>query len=245
MVNREVPDTPYEQSILEQHGLVARRIAAPFPIWLVKLDNSPRGPLLGCLSEAERARADRFRHVRHRDRYLAAHGALRLLNELHFGIPAARQRYHANAFGKPYLADAGDAYNSISYTGDLALVASSRGEEIGVDAELIRPIEDAQGLMRLHYTQREQRSLERIGARSPRFDQSFLAIWARKEACAKALGRGLSIPPSSFECGATRGRLIVAVCGELVCSEVLAVDGNLVIAWAKCRPYSSNHVSIT
>src|SRR5262249_53392049 len=150
--------------------------------------------LLALLTEAELARAGRFADALLQRRYLAAHGALRVLGECYFGVEAARQDYRPNGFGKPYLSGPDGAQCSISYSGGWILVAWSRESEIGVDLEIVRPIEDAGDLVALHCTQAEQRELgqrelaqgEEGGAVRPLSDLAFLGLWTRKEACMKA-----------------------------------------------------------
>ena len=52
----------------------------------------------------------------------------------------------------------------------------------------------------LHFTPRERDAVQcETGAAR---DRAFLRCWTRKEACMKATGLGLSLAPSSFECGA-------------------------------------------
>jgi 4'-phosphopantetheinyl transferase len=230
------PDSAAEEgTLLRRHGIEARRIRAPFPIWLVRGHTAPGDSALERLSPEERARADRFRLPQHRDRYLAGHAALRLLGDLYFGIPAARQRYARNAHGKPRLAGHRRAECSISYSGDLAAVAWAWGEEIGIDIERLRPIDDAVELAELHFTLAEQARLARLEPASIACARAFLTVWVRKEACVKALGRGLSIPTDSFECGTAAGDAVVAVEGERIESEVLSVGNDLIVAWARRR----------
>ena len=87
------------------------------------------------------ARADRFAFPHDRRRYVAAHGALRAilggyLNTTPAGVPI---RYTPQ--GKPYLAPpSSDIRFNLSHSGELALIAVTRGREVGVDVERIRPV---------------------------------------------------------------------------------------------------------
>jgi len=215
---------------LARHGIIGERIAAPFPLWLVRADPDNAGDVSALLSDEERARADRFRICALARRYLAAHGALRLLIEAEFGIAASRQRYGVNDFGKPHLRDVPHVQCNMSYSGEGALVAFARHVEIGIDMERVRSVDDAAGLAAMYYTDRELMQLnERPDAFS---DHAFLTVWVRKEACSKALGKGLSIAPSSFECGVGCGPRNVLVDGEVVESDVVDPKGGLLMSWA-------------
>ncbi len=68
-------------------------------------------------------------------------------------------------------------------------------------------------------------------------DRAFLRCWTRKEACMKATGLGLSLAPSSFECGAQAVLARVQVSNAerawnlLVHSPEIA-GGDIVVSWA-------------
>lgn len=220
-------------ALLRRHGIAARELAAPFRMWLLPVPEVVDVRLIACLSFEERARAERFRRDDLRRRYMAAHGALRLLGEHCFGIAAAAQRYQANAFGKPQLVQNGAARCSISYSGNWALIACGWGEEIGVDLEVVRPVEDAADLIDLHCTARERKALTASSGRV--CDRDFLNLWVRKEACMKAVGAGLAIAPSSFDCGVETGISTVEIVGKHVECGHDDLKGDLAVAWARLR----------
>lgn len=234
--------------MLRDYGIEARELDAPFRLWLLSVPEIVDSRLIACLSPEELDRADRFRLDRLRRRYLATHGALRLLGERCFGIPAAVQRFQTNAYGKPQLVQNPRARCSISYSGDRALVAWGDGAEIGVDLEVVRTIADAPDLMALHCTARERQVLEASGnpvsdrpvSDWPVSDWAFLTLWVRKEACMKAVGAGLAIAPSSFDCGVVSGFRSPRICEvEIVGKRVECghddLKGDLAVAWARLR----------
>jgi 4'-phosphopantetheinyl transferase len=141
---------------------------------------------------AELARAARF--VRDGDgrRYLASHAALRHV----LGTPAP---WILGANGKPSLASPPPYFNLGRREG-VALIGLSATHEIGVDIEPLKPMADANELAALHFTPREREAVARESGAAR--DRAFLRCWTRKEACMKATGSGLSLAPSSFECGA-------------------------------------------
>lgn len=224
-----------ELARLADYGLTGARLPAPFPLWRISAPDAISPRLLGLLSGEERGRAARFRTDALRHRYCAAHGALRLVGEIYAGVAAKDQRFERNPWGKPRLAGGAATACSISYSGNSALIAWASGPEIGIDIETVRPIEDASDLMALHYTPGERAEVRRRGKDPADFDRSFLIVWVRKEACAKALGKGLNIALPSFDCGASPGMKTIDLDGHLVDTNVLDTDDGLLVSWARCR----------
>lgn len=215
---------------LRAHGVEASRLAAPFPLWQVSPRDGSQAELAALLGQAERQRAARFAVDSLARRYRAAHGALRLLVEAEFGVPAARQDYTVGAHGKPFLPHVPYIRSNISYSAGRALVAISGERDIGVDIEKVRPIGDALDVAELYYTARER---EQMGACPvAEIDRAFLTVWVRKEACSKAISKGLAIAPSSFECGTGCGQRRVYIDGEVVESDVIDPKGGFLVSWA-------------
>ena len=178
-------------------------------------------------SPAELQRAARF--VRDGDgrRYLASHAALRHLL-------GARDAWVAGDNGKPAVASPPPHFN-MSRRGGVAVIGISATHEIGVDVEPLQAMADANELAQLHFTPRERDAVARaIGAAR---DLAFLRCWTRKEACMKATGRGLSLAPSSLECGvdaATR-RMHASSAGQewtLLVHSPEAPGSDIVVSWA-------------
>jgi 4'-phosphopantetheinyl transferase len=97
-------------------------------------------------------------------------------------------------FGKPFLTG-GPEFN-LSHSGDLLLLGVAASGRLGVDIEVVRPMEDIEDLAARHFSEDEVRALlsyppqERLRA--------FFRGWTRKEAFIKGLGRGLSVALDSF-----------------------------------------------
>jgi 4'-phosphopantetheinyl transferase len=167
-------------------------------LWLVDLDADEGAPDGSPLPDAVLQRAARFARDVDRRRYLASHRALRRLLGTHaFDI--------AGGHGKPALAH-GPHFN-LSRRDGWAAVASSRSHEVGVDVETLRRIDDARELAALHFSPREREAVAHDGNKPA--SRAFLRVWTRKEACMKAVGLGLALPPSSFECGAQADPAVV------------------------------------
>ncbi len=189
--------------ILRKQGLDARCCWCPlagFPMWLIDTENFEPQAMEILLSEDEKAAADRFRQPALRNRYIAAHGGLRVLLRDRYNIPLEAQATDRNGFGKPHLRQYPWLHYSISYSGHYVVIGVSEGEPIGVDIEVLRPIEDAAELMDMHFTAAERAEVRSGGALGTCVSREFLEIWVRKEACLKAYGCGLNIPLNSVEC---------------------------------------------
>ena len=149
------------------------------------------------LSDAELARALRFRHEADSIAYVAAHGWLRLVLAAYAGLPPARLRFRETPLGKPSLEPVGEmppvAFN-LSHSGDLAIVAVSAGMPIGIDIERIGSVPDAATGDYLAHAEGAMLST----LPGPLRDEAFTRCWTRKEAYLKATGAGLNTPLTDF-----------------------------------------------
>ncbi len=167
-------------------------------VWSERLDApAPRGDAVEWLDDDERARAGRFRFERDRRRFVARRAFLRAVLAGALDIAPADIRYRTSGTTRPELEAVYDLSFSTSHSGDLAVVAVSRERIVGVDIGVVRPIPDAQDLAAAFFTAREHEVLEAtpIEGRST----AFLRLWTRKEAYAKAVGLGMTLPFQDFE----------------------------------------------
>ena len=93
------------------------------------------------LDAEERARADRFVFARHRERFVRAHGMLRLVLAPLCGRPPSALSFTVGPYGKPELADARGLSFSLSHSGDGVAIAVARGVAVGIDIEERRGME--------------------------------------------------------------------------------------------------------
>ncbi|MDM0105326.1 4'-phosphopantetheinyl transferase superfamily protein [Variovorax sp. J22R24] len=199
-------------------------------LWQVDLDSTPAPQAVAALSEAEWERARRFVFKRDRNRFVAAHAALRETLSAQCGIPASMLDFALGPFGKPTLAeDIGLRFN-LSHSQSLALIAVCENAEVGVDIELLRPMPDAWALADNHFSAAERRALAALPPEER--DRGFLCCWTRKEACLKATGLGLSVDTRSFEVGVLPNVREVKIDSEdgivyLTLSSFLGVQGAL------------------
>lgn len=203
--------------------------AVPFgldlALWLIDLD--VQSAAAESLPEAVPLRASRFVRDTERRRYLASHAALR------HALRAAGP-FTTGDHGKPALASPPPHFN-LSRRDGWAAIAVSATHEVGVDIETLRPIDDAPQLAALHFTPQEQAALQAGDA-----DHAFLRVWTRKEACMKATGLGLSLAPSSFECGAQamarRVRVQTPQGLRTLLLHTPPLDAPVVVSWAVVLP---------
>lgn len=88
--------------------------------------------------------------------------------------------------GKPYLPQSKNLKFNISHSGDYCLIGISEKRETGVDLEILRD-RDHQSLSGRYFSNDEIMYYKT----SSNPLKAFFNIWTRKEACAKASGRGL------------------------------------------------------
>lgn len=152
------------------------------------------------LSEDERQRADRFHYERDRRAFTVAHAALRLILSRYLSASPPELRFCESAHGKPSLAgDAGmpPLRFNLSHSHELALVAVSRGREVGVDLEWLRPELATRNVAEQYFSAAELTVLRALAGEA--WVQGFFNCWTRKEAYIKARGEGLSMPLDAFD----------------------------------------------
>lgn len=175
-------------------------------VWAVPLD-PPAAEVarLGRLLAAdETARAERFRFDRHCRRYIVGRGVLRTLLGHYLDRDPRQVSFRYGPNEKPYLAEPApgpDAAHrlefNLSNSDDLAVVAFTRGEEVGADVEKLRPLPDALDIAERFFSAGERRVLAKV-PREER-EQAFFRAWTRKEAYLKAVGTGITVPLDRFD----------------------------------------------
>jgi 4'-phosphopantetheinyl transferase len=154
---------------------------------------------IATLSADERARADRYRFPEHRERFIAAHGALRDILSRYLNLPASQLAFSITPHGKPALADLDQAWLqfNLSHSGDLALVAVARDHPVGIDVEQMIPPEDFPRLVEQFFSANENAAFRALP--ESKRAAAFFAGWTQKEAYVKALGTGVSLPLDHFD----------------------------------------------
>ena len=161
-------------------------------LWRAPLtDGSLVPPCKAILSHKERLKAESFVFERDRQNYVISHGALRMLLSRYSGIAPEALEFEAGANGKPALAQRfTDLRFNLSHTDGLALIAITRGREVGVDVERVDPEMAFEDIAEHYFEPREVWDL-RVAPPAEKAGK-FFEVWTCKEARLKATGEGLS-----------------------------------------------------
>jgi 4'-phosphopantetheinyl transferase len=152
------------------------------------------------LSPDERARAGRFYFQKDREHFVVARGLLRVILGRYLNREPGQLQFRYNPYGKPALVNhtgKSEICFNVSHSQELALYAITRGREIGVDIERIRPDMVEDQIAERFFSPREVRALRSLPPSSQ--PVGFFNCWTRKEAYIKARGKGLSFPLDQFD----------------------------------------------
>ncbi len=138
--------------------------------------------LRAVLDDEERGRADAFRGATDRDRFVVAHGALRMIAGQALGAPPDQLRFTRGPHGKPELTG---VHVSLSHSGDRNAVAVCANRRVGVDLQRALPALDVVAFAARYFPPDEAAWV----ADSP---ERFATLWTRKEALVKARGGTLA-----------------------------------------------------
>lgn len=145
---------------------------------------------LELLSDGELARRAAYRRDRDQARFALAAAMARLVIASRLGIAPRDVEVDRTCercgqpHGRPRL-PGHELHLSVTHSGDLAALAVSTAGPVGIDLEVVRPL-DHQALL-----DEALAPEERAGPVSP---HAFFTTWTRKESVLKATGAGLSVP---------------------------------------------------
>jgi 4'-phosphopantetheinyl transferase len=178
-------------------------------IFRIPLDNPH--PLPGdpwqVLSPFEQERALRLRAGELRQHFVYAHYAVRQILATYLRCSPTAVQFSYGPHGKPSLADGAPVRFNLTHSDQLALLAISTDQEIGVDIENTTRHVDHASIARRFFSPPEASAIamlppeQQVGA--------FFACWTRKEAYIKARGGGLSIPLDGFRVSVSLGNPVI------------------------------------
>ncbi len=171
-------------------------------VWRVALDLGASGVqnLEQTLSEDERTRAERFYFHKDREHFIVARGLLRVILGCYLDMEPGQLKFCYGPHGKPTLAERsgmGVLRFNVSHSNGIALYAITRGREVGVDVERLRPDLEDEHIARRFFSSREIVALRAVPANIRL--EAFFNCWTRKEAYIKARGEGLTLPLDRFD----------------------------------------------
>src|SRR3990167_3684017 len=182
-----------------QSSLLVPLVPHEIHIWVVNLSitSEEEKQQATILSSDEIQRAKQFRFSVHKRRFIAARSRLRNTLAHYLKLAPDDLVFAYTEFKKPYLSN---IYNSaiqfnLAHSHDIAVLAITLEHAIGVDIEKIQQ-NYSLAVAERYFSPSEYTSLCQL----PQHDQTeaFFRLWTRKEAVIKAVGKGLSIPLSSF-----------------------------------------------
>jgi len=146
------------------------------------------------LPDDERTRAERMTDPGARRRFVTGRACLRSVLARLAQVAARDLRFGYGARGKPFLP--GGPSFSLSHSGERVLIAVTARGRVGADVERIRPVRRLESVAARWFAPGERAWLS--AAPESEREAAFFAVWARKEAFAKALGHGLATPFRAF-----------------------------------------------
>ena len=181
---------------LDRCFTIRGRTVQQVDLWIWELDDAVPARVAAALSDEERTRALRFAVPVHASRFVSARGVLRGILARYVGLPPGALQFSYGSHGKPALCGTHRPvpYFNLSHSGRLAALGLCWDADLGIDIELIRPMdENVAGFFSIG----ERQALAKLsGAHALR---RFYQIWTCKEALLKGLGSGLAVPLDRFE----------------------------------------------
>ena len=163
----------------------------------LSLSTSEIEELTTLLSTDEIARANKFRFLKHKSRFIAARGILRQLLANYLDLNPQNITLEYSDRGKPHLAKDLSLQFNISHSQEYALYGFTLNHLIGVDIEYQRTMLDALKIAQRFFSAREHKMLEEVSIEQQ--PKLFFQLWTAKEAYLKATGTGLSACLDSVE----------------------------------------------
>jgi 4'-phosphopantetheinyl transferase len=167
-------------------------------VWRVDLSNSKLDAQRTILSDDEIQRAEKFVFDKDRNTFVRSRCALRLILARCLSEQANNIKFCYGEHGRPDLdppASASVSFN-LSHSGDMALVAVTRGRTVGIDLNRLGQTREWQAVAKRSFSVAEQALLLRLPEALR--ERAFYRIWSQKEAYSKALGAGFSYGFQNF-----------------------------------------------
>ena len=176
-------------------------------VWQLDLNGPDSRGLLTQAFEAltaeERKRAAKMRTGTAPEEFIAGRGLLRHLLSAFLNCDPQLVGIILGAHRKPALRPQGGVrmpHFNVSHSGGTVLIAISRTGSVGVDVEYMDSSVETMDVARAAFHPDDLRWIENAATVKDRL-LAFYGCWTRREAVAKADGRGLTLPASGFSTG--------------------------------------------
>lgn len=172
-------------------------------IWIINHSNQSWEDVSfgNVLSAEEKQRANRYKFKSDYLKYVHSKYALRRLLGSYTHHDPRNIPILIGATGKPYInfASPHNIKFSVSHTPFITIIGFSLGNEIGVDIEFIKPIDNMETIFRTCFSEDENKNLEGlIGLEKLKH---FFSCWTMMEAYQKAIGDGITgVKDGGFSC---------------------------------------------
>lgn len=144
------------------------------------------------LSAEEWSLAEKIRNEGLKKRHIAVRIAVRQILAAYLNQASEKINIAKTVYGKPYLVDFPEIEFNISHSADTLLIAISQIGAVGVDIEQVKPQQrDFSALVAKCFAEPEIAYWNALADSRKVFE--FYRFWTRKEAFAKAVGRGLAM----------------------------------------------------
>ncbi|MEX0963469.1 MAG: 4'-phosphopantetheinyl transferase superfamily protein [Pseudohongiellaceae bacterium] len=158
---------------------------------------------LSWLTDIELQRYQRYQFDRHRKQLLLGRILMRAaLSSYNNAIAPAHWTFTQNEYGKPAICAAQNSeplYFNLSHSGQRAVLAVSRLEDIGIDIEFAKKARRVEAIAQRFFSATEVAQMLTL-PKALQLDR-FYELWTLKEAYIKACGMGLAIPLQHFSYG--------------------------------------------
>jgi 4'-phosphopantetheinyl transferase len=192
------------------------------------------------LDAHERTRAERMRAGIARNEFIVARGYLRRLVGNILKCNPQEITFIKGENGKLSLKSCPDVHFNLTHSGAKILITLSRDGEVGIDLEAEKLDIEAMDVAQACFHPKEM-ALLRGQTSEQELAHAFYLCWTRKEAVAKADGRGLSLAPESFSVAplqAGESEVRIGTSGEVTSIWVREIDAGsgYSAAFAACKP---------
>ncbi|WP_309228341.1 4'-phosphopantetheinyl transferase family protein [Virgibacillus saliphilus] len=164
-------------------------------VYSVKIENLEYNicDALPFLSEERKYRIKKMRQTSDQIRSIVAETMIRLLIMREYNIKNKKIRLSFNDYGKPFLEGVPNFNFNLSHSGSYILCSTSK-HPVGIDVEKVNHINLD---VAKHFFTKEEIAFINKADTGIRVER-FYSIWTAKESYIKFLGRGLSVPLTSF-----------------------------------------------
>ena len=180
------------------------------------------------VSETEWLKINRLKHQQNRALALSMRVQLKRLLSCYLGISPVELQFDTTEFGKPYLKNQTLSFN-VSHSGSQALVAMTLEEDIGVDLEHWRYLDNLEGLVKRNFSSSEQAQWGNISAAQR--EETFFNMGVSR------CGFSLTPPNRLLECPVEYGSASDWSCVSLKVGE--KVSASLMLRSKHCEPIIS------